>query len=108
MRPLYYHCILSIDFTSHDVAFRSKYLYLPCGRHLYFTTVMATFCCLEFIASMMFCKDIVEKLNVIGLCSGEAMGELFGLGFFSSTLLLCCALCRDVYHQTSKYQRNEA
>ena len=57
---------------------------------------------LELFIDVMFCENSVEKLNVVGFCSRETMGELFGLCFFPSILLLCHSL-RDMYYETSKY-----
>jgi hypothetical protein len=62
---------------------------------------------MEFIADVMLFKDGIEKLNVIAFCGREAMSELFGLRFFPSTLLLCCA-DRDMYQETSKYWSSKA
>ena len=51
---------------------------------------------------VMLCENGVEELNVVGFCSRETMGKLFGLHFFPSVLLLCHSL-RDMYYEMSKY-----
>jgi hypothetical protein len=58
---------------------------------------------LEFFTDVMLCENGVEELNVVAFRSRETMGEFFGLCFFPSALLLCCALYRDMDYETSKY-----
>jgi len=63
---------------------------------------------MEFITNVMLFEDSIEELNVIGFCLRETMSELFSLHFFPSTLLLSCALQRDMYQETSKYWSSKA
>jgi hypothetical protein len=68
---------------------------------------MTALCSLESITDVMLCKDGIEELNVVAFRSWEAVAELFGLRFFSSTLLLCHSWYGDLYCQTSKYRSCE-
>jgi len=57
---------------------------------------------LEFFTDVMLCENGVEKFDVVAFRSRETMGELLGLRFFPSALLLCRDH-RDMYYETSKY-----
>jgi hypothetical protein len=83
-------------------------MYLLCGRHLHFTAIVATLRSMVLSTNVMLFEDGVEELNIIALCSLKTMSKLFSPCFFPRTLLLCCALHRDMYQQTGKYWSSKA
>ena len=88
-----------------EVSFRHrcfKLNYLLCWWDLHLTTVVSVFCHLKFVANMMFCKDGIQLLDVVGFSGTECVGELLRFHvLFGGLLFISCARCFGVYGETS-------